>query len=189
VTVGSSGASVPVLETERLLLRGFRPEDIDAYAAMHADPDVMRYIGEGKPLSREDAWRSMAMLAGHWVLRGYGIWAVEERASGILAGRVGLYYPEGWPGQEVGWTLARPFWGKGYAYEAARAAFAYAFETLRWPRIISLIDPENSRSIALAERLGERLEREVELRGRRTLQYGIERPTGLASAHGGRPGS
>ncbi|HTM01682.1 MAG TPA: GNAT family N-acetyltransferase [Candidatus Omnitrophota bacterium] len=167
-----------VLHTDRLILRQFRQNDFDAYAAMHADPDVMRYIGEGKPLSREEAWRSMAAMAGHWILRGYGIWAVEERATGILAGRVGLYYPEGWPGQEVGWTLARAFWGKGYAYEAARAAFAYAFETLRWPRIISLIDRENSRSIALAERLGERLEREVDLRGRPTLQYGIERPAG-----------
>jgi RimJ/RimL family protein N-acetyltransferase len=142
---------------------------------MHADPEVMRYIGEGKPLSREDAWRSMAMMAGHWSLRGFGMWAVEERATGDLVGRVGLYYPEGWPGKEIGWTLARAHWGKGYAFEAARAAFAHAFDTLRWPRAISLIDPENRRSIALAERLGERLEGEVEIRGWRTLQYGIDR--------------
>jgi RimJ/RimL family protein N-acetyltransferase len=163
------------LETERLLLRQFRDADIDAYAAMLADPEVMRHIGEGKPLTRDDAWRNMAMVAGHWSLRGYGMWAVEERSSGTLVGRVGLYYPEGWPGQEVGWALARPYWGKGYAFEAARASLAHAFEALHWPRAISLIDPANARSIRLAERLGERLEGELPVRGWNTLCYAIDR--------------
>lgn len=167
--------AAPELETERLHLRPFRHEDLDAFAAIHADPEVMRYLGDGKAITRHEAWRSMAFLAGHWVLRGYGIWAVEERASGLLVGRVGLFYPEGWPGQEVGWTLARPYWGRGYAYEAARAAMAHAFEHLEWPRAISLIHPENKRSIALAERLGERLEGEVVIRGNPALQYGIAR--------------
>lgn len=166
-----------VLETERLRLRQFRGEDTAAYAAMLADAEVMRHIGGGKPLSREEAWRAMAAILGHWVLRGYGLWAVEERASGTLVGRVGLYYPDGWPGREVGWMLARPAWGKGYAAEAAGASLDHAFDTLGWPRAISLIAPENRRSIAVAERLGQRLEREVELGGRRTLQFGIERET------------
>jgi RimJ/RimL family protein N-acetyltransferase len=168
------------LNTERLLLRQFRHDDIDAYAAMCADPEVMRYIGEGKPLSREDAWRNMAMMAGHWTLRGYGMWALEERATGALVGRVGLYYPEGWPGQEVGWMLAREHWGKGYAFEAGRAALAHAFDTLQWPGVISLIDPENRRSIALAGRLGERLTGEVEIRGWRTLRFVIDRADWMA---------
>ena len=163
------------LETERLLLRPFCADDQDAYAAMCADPDVMRYLGEGKPLSREDAWRNLAMIIGHWTLRGFGMWAVEERATGVLLGRVGLFYPDGWPGQEVGWTLAREHWGKGYGLEAATASLDHAFHTLRWQRAISLIDPDNKRSIALAERLGERFERDVEIRGRRTLLFGIER--------------
>ncbi|MGE5177505.1 MAG: GNAT family N-acetyltransferase [Bacteroidota bacterium] len=163
------------LETERLILRQFRDSDIEAYAAMCADPEVMRYIGEGKPLSRDDAWRNMAMVAGHWSLRGYGMWAVEERSTGALVGRVGLYYPEGWPGQEVGWALARPHWGKGFAFEAARASLAHAFEILQWRRAISLIDPENRRSIRLAERLGERLEGELPVRGWKTLCYAIDR--------------
>jgi RimJ/RimL family protein N-acetyltransferase len=162
------------LITERLLLRPFHQGDLDAYAAMCADPEVMRYIGEGKPLSREGAWRNMAMVAGHWVLRGFGMWAVEERSSGAFVGRVGLHYPEGWPGKEVGWALARPHWGKGYAFEAARAALAHAFDVLRWPRAISLIDPENHRSIRLAERLGERVEGEFFLDRRRTLVYSID---------------
>src|SRR5512142_903784 len=163
------------LETERLLLRQFRDSDIDAYAAMCADAEVMRYIGEGKPLSRDDAWRNMAMVAGHWSLRGFGMWAVEERNTGAFVGRVGLYYPEGWPDREVGWALARPHWGKGYALEAALASLTHAFETLHWARAISLIDPENRRSIRLAERLGERLAGEAEVRGWRTLLYAIDR--------------
>lgn len=166
---------IPTLDTERLRLRSFRAEDIDAYAAMHADPDVMRYLNGGVPLSRDEAWRSMAAMTGHWTLRGFGLWAVEERETGAFVGRVGLYYPDGWPGKEVGWSLAREHWGKGYAFEAARASLDHAFRALHWPRAISLIHPENRRSILLAERLGERFEREVELHGSRTLVYAIER--------------
>ena len=97
------------LDTERLTLRMFRQEDIDAYAAMCADPEVMRFLG-GKTLSRHDAWRSMAGVCGHWELRGYGMWAVVEKSSGEMIGRVGCLNPEGWPGFEVGWTLRREFW-------------------------------------------------------------------------------
>ncbi|HET9251884.1 MAG TPA: GNAT family N-acetyltransferase [Candidatus Eisenbacteria bacterium] len=164
-----------ILETKRLLLRSFTEGDLDAYAAMHADPEVMRYLNSGTPLSRGDAWRSMAVMVGHWTLRGFGMWAVEEKSTGAVVGRVGLYEPEGWPGQEVGWALARAHWGKGYAFEAAEASLDHAFHTLHWPRAISLIDPDNQRSIRLAERLGERFVREVELQGRATLLYGIER--------------
>lgn len=163
------------LETERLLLRPFRGTDIDAYAAMCADPDVMRYIGVRSVLNRDDAWRQMAMFVGHWQLRGFGMWAVEERASGLLVGRVGLHFPEGWPDRELAWTLARPYWGRGFALEAARAALAHAFGPLGWHRVISLIDPDNRRSIRLAERLGERIEGEVMLRGYCLSLYAIER--------------
>jgi RimJ/RimL family protein N-acetyltransferase len=166
---------VLTLETERLLLRPFRHDDIDAYAAMCADPDVMRYIGGRSVLSRDDAWRQMAMFAGHWLLRGFGTWAVEERASGSLVGRVGLHFPEGWPDRELGWTLARPYWGRGFALEAARAALAHAFGALGWQRVISLIDPANQRSIRLAERLGEHCEGEVTVRGYCLYLYAIER--------------
>jgi RimJ/RimL family protein N-acetyltransferase len=166
---------VLTLETERLLLRPFRDDDIDAYAAMCADPEVMRYIGRRTVLSREDAWRQMAMFVGHWQLRGFGMWAVEERATGSFVGRVGLHFPEGWPERELAWTLARPYWGRGFALEAARAALAHAFGPLGWHRVISLIDPDNSRSIRLAERLGERLDGEIVLRGYRLLLYALDR--------------
>jgi RimJ/RimL family protein N-acetyltransferase len=162
------------LYTDRLIMRPFRDTDIDDYSDMCADAEVMRFIG-GKTLTRHEAWRSMAMVLGHWVLRGYGLWAVEEKGSGRLVGRVGCHYPEGWPGFEVGWALARPFWGKGFATEAAQAALNYAFTALNQRHVISLIDKENLRSIRVAERIGETLEGETELLGRTVWIYGIHR--------------
>ena len=101
------------LETNRLLLRQFQESDFDAYSAMSSDPEVMRYIGQGVPMSRYESWRNMATLLGHWVLRGYGFWAVEEKSSGELIGRCGIWNPEGWPGIEVGWIFRRSAWGQG----------------------------------------------------------------------------
>jgi len=166
---------VLTLTTPRLLLRPFRSADFEPYAALCADPEVMRYVGERGVLSREDAWRQLAMLAGHWQLRGFGMWALEERATGAFIGRVGLHFPDGWPDRELAWALARSHWHKGFAFEAASAALAHAFDSLHWPRAISLIDPANNRSIRLAERLGERFEQEVEVRGHRVSLYSLGR--------------
>lgn len=163
------------LETERLVLRQFRNSDLDAWAPICADPEVMRYLGTGVTLSRDDAWRSMAGILGHWALRGYGMFALESKATGELIGRVGFLEPEGWPGFELGWVLARPFWGQGYAYEAAVAARDYAWGPLGRDRLISLIRPDNKPSIRLAERLGERLAGEVELLGSTALVYELKR--------------
>jgi RimJ/RimL family protein N-acetyltransferase len=168
-----------IVETDRLLLRRFRESDLDAYADMLGDAEVTRYLG-GKPMSRAEAWRHMAMVIGHWQLRGYGFWAVEERASGVMVGRVGCWYPEGWPGVEVGWTLRRAFWGRGFATEAARASLDYAFNELGQDHMISLIQPENAGSVRVAERLGERVEGETEIMGFRVLIYGIDRARWLA---------
>lgn len=143
--------SIPTIETERLILRGWREDDLDAYAAMMADPEVMRFLGGAS--ARGDAWRGMATLIGHWELRGFGLWAVERKRDGVLIGRVGVQYPEGWPSTEVAWTLARPYWGQGYATEAARASLDYGFRTTSLPKLISLIDPENHASRRVAERL------------------------------------
>ncbi|HEV3471222.1 MAG TPA: GNAT family N-acetyltransferase [Pyrinomonadaceae bacterium] len=162
------------LETERLLLRMWREDDFESYARICADPEVMRYLG-GKPLSRPEAWRHMAYLAGHWHLRGYGHWAVEEKASGELIGRMGFFYPEGWPGFEVGWTLARQSWGKGYATEGARRMLDHAFREMGREHVISLIHPENEASIRVAEKMGEKLEGETEILGTPVLIYGISR--------------
>ena len=145
---------IPRLETERLLLREFRPEDFEAWASFCADPEVIRYLW-GEPQSRSEAWRAMAMTLGHWALRGYGMWAVERKSDGAFVGRVGMINPEGWPGLEVGWTLGKPYWGQGYATEAAAASMRYAFLTQSVDRIISCIDPGNKASQAVALRLGE----------------------------------
>jgi RimJ/RimL family protein N-acetyltransferase len=166
---------IPSLTTERLLLRPFRDEDLDEYAAICADPEVMLYLG-GNPLSRADAWRQMALFLGHWHLRGYGFWAVEERRSGAMIGRIGCWRPEGWPGLEVGWTLGREWWGKGYATEGARAVLDFAFTNLGREHVISLIHPDNRASIRVAERLGEGIEGETEIFGTRVLIYGVHRP-------------
>ncbi|HEY5611504.1 MAG TPA: GNAT family N-acetyltransferase [Thermoanaerobaculia bacterium] len=162
------------LQTDRLLLRMFRQEDIDQYAPICADPEVMRYL-TGAPLSRQDAWRQMAMLVGHWTLRGFGMWAVEERATGRLVGRVGFHYPEEWPGFELGWTLGREFWGRGYATEAASVALDYAFTEMDREHVISCIHPDNAPSIRVAERLGETLEGQTEVLGKPVWIYGIRR--------------
>jgi RimJ/RimL family protein N-acetyltransferase len=163
------------LETERLTLRMWREEDdFEAYARICADPEVMRYLG-GKPFTRTEAWRHMAFLVGHWQLRGYSHWAVEEKASGSLVGRLGFFNPAGWPGFELGWTLGRESWGKGYATEGARRALSYAFTEMNKDHVISLIHPDNRASIRVAERLGETLEGEAEILGIGVQVYGIDR--------------
>ncbi len=163
------------LQTERLLLREFRPYDWDAYAPMLADAEVMRYMGEGKTFTRDEAWRAISAVLGHWRMLGYGMWALEEKATGALVGRVGFIDPPGWPGFELGWMLGKPYWGRGFATEGAARCLRYAFEELRRDRVISLIRPANLPSIRVAERLGETLAGEVELLGSKALVYEARR--------------
>jgi RimJ/RimL family protein N-acetyltransferase len=163
------------LETDRLVLRMLCESDLDAYAEMCGDPEVMRYIGDGQPLTRPLAWRNLAMMVGHWSLRGYGLWAAVERSSGVFVGRIGFWHPEGWPGFEVGWSLRRAFWGRGYATEGARRALRYAFTDLKQPHVLSLIHPENAASIRVAQRLGEQLLGPIEVMGKQALVYRITR--------------
>lgn len=169
------------LQTERLRLRPFQRDDLDDYARIIADPEVVRYIGNGQPLSREDAWRSMAMHLGHWQLRGYGMWAVELKETGRFIGRIGLFFPEGWPGLELGWLLDRTYWGQGLAAEGGRAALDFAFQELRAKHVISIIFPENRNSIRVAEKIGERFERQGTLKGTEVVIYGINAPESSSS--------
>lgn len=145
---------IPVLETERLILRGFEPRDFEPLAGFLADPETARFIA-ARPMTREMAWRSLAASIGHWHLRGYGSWALERKSDGAFVGRAGMVHPEGWPALEIGWTLGRPYWGHGYATEAAAAAMRYAFLTQPVDRLISSIDKENYASQKVATRLGE----------------------------------
>ena len=162
------------LETERLTLRMWREDDFEDYARICADEEVMRYIG-GKSYSRLEAWRHMAYMIGHWHLRGYGHWAVEEKASGHFIGRMGFFNPAGWPGFEVGWTLERESWSKGYASEGARRMLSYAFTEMDRDHVISLIHPENRASIKVAEKMGEKVEGQTEVLGVPVIIYGISR--------------
>jgi RimJ/RimL family protein N-acetyltransferase len=163
-----------ILETDRLLMRWLREDDFPSYFAMSSDPEVMRFLG-GQPQTVIEAWKAMAAFMGHWYFRGYGVWAVEEKSSGKLVGRIGFMNPAGWPGFELGWTLARASWGKGYATEGARRALAYAFTEMDRDHVISCIAPENVSSIKVAERLGETVEGETELMGKKVFLYGITR--------------
>ncbi len=147
-------ASAPRIETARLILRPTAPEDFEAWAAFAADPETTRFLGGPSP--RAAAWRGFATMAGSWALLGFGMFSIIEKESGRWVGRIGPWRPEGWPGTEIGWGLARAATGRGYALEAASAAIDWALDCLGWTDIIHCIDPGNAPSIRLAERLGSR---------------------------------
>lgn len=147
----------PVLWTERLCLRLPQARDFDAYADYYAE-DRSRFTGG--PLDRPTAWRAYAAQIGHWHLRGYGLWTLTERDADTPIGHVGFWNPEGWPEREIGWVLYPGQEGRGLACEAAMAARDYAYRTLGWGALISVIAPGNDRSIALARRMGAGFERE-----------------------------
>jgi RimJ/RimL family protein N-acetyltransferase len=174
------------LETERLELRPPREDDLDELLPVYGDADVMRYIAEGKPWSRERTQLAIRRWTSFWDDDGFGLFAVERRADGRLIGDVGLlaWNTETWvPGSvasigapaqvEIGWTLARDAWGQGYATEAALAVRDWARDGLRLARLISLIHPENSASIHVAEKLGEQHEDDVVLSGRPARIYSM----------------
>ena len=147
----------PIIETERLILREIDPvKDFEPWADCFSDQKTMTYIG-GKVLSRAQSWRSMATVIGHQSIHGYSFMSVIEKSTGTWVGRIGHWNPEGWPEPEVGWTLHRDHWRKGYAAEAGRACIDYAFNTLGWKRVIHTIEVGNDASKKLAEKLGSKL--------------------------------
>jgi RimJ/RimL family protein N-acetyltransferase len=166
----------PVIQTERLRMRGWRDGDFEAFADILADPEVARGLGTQAGMTWQEAWRDMSMMAGHWALKGFGHWVLEERESGELVGRAGLYFPPTWPELEVGWTVARAHWGKGYAAEAGRAACKWAHDELGARHIVSLILPTNSQSIRVAEKLGETPEGHHQVMEFELVVYGTDLP-------------
>lgn len=152
--------TIPVLETDRLVLRAPQASDFEPVAAFFADAD--RSWGFGGPQNRNEAWRWFASMIGHWSLRGFGFWMVETKAEGDLIGMVGLWEPEGWPEPELGWVMFANGEGKGYALEAAKAVRNHAYSALGFATLSSNIFPGNARSVALAERMGAVKEREYE---------------------------
>ena len=143
---------IPEVETERLRLRGWREDDLEMIAAIYADEETARFIGGTKP--RWQAWRSLAAYIGHWQLRGFGFWAVENKLDKQTMGFCGLWAPEGWPENEVGYGLLPQSQGKGLITEAAIASLKYAYHSLNWKTAISFIDARNTASVKIVERIG-----------------------------------
>jgi len=152
--------NIPIIETERLILREFRDSsDFDSYAEFYGS-ELTKYYGG--PLDRVSAWRAAATMMGHWVIRGYGAWAVEERSTGDFCGIVGLWNPEGWPEREITWAIVENKQGLGIAAEAAIRSRTYAYDVLGWSNVYSCISAENRASICLAEKIGAVLDRQIE---------------------------
>lgn len=149
----------PVLESERLILRGPEPRDIEPFIAFAG---TERSRGFGEPMKRDDAWRWFAMNIGHWNINRFGYFFIELKQSGQTAGISGLWMPEGWPEPELGWSVFSGFEGQSIAYEAAQRVRQHAYEDLGWETVTSMIVPGNTRSEALARRMGCILERVYE---------------------------
>jgi RimJ/RimL family protein N-acetyltransferase len=147
-------ADGPTLETGRLILRPPRIGDFERYAELLGDAQAARYIGGQLP--RAAAWRRFLQMPGAWAVQGFGMFSVVEKASGRWVGQIGPWKPEGWPGNEIGWSFHPDAWGRGYATEAGAAAIDWAFDNLGWDDIIHCIHPENRASQRLAERFGSR---------------------------------
>ncbi|HEY4972341.1 MAG TPA: GNAT family N-acetyltransferase, partial [Steroidobacteraceae bacterium] len=145
-------AAQPEFQTARLILRPIRMEDFEPWAQMMTDSEAARFIG-GLQV-RAVAWRGFMTMAGAWHLQGFAMFSVIERASGRWVGRLGPWYPDGWPGREVGWAIVRDCWGRGYAPEGAAAAMDWVFDELGWHDVIHSIAPDNVASQVVARKLG-----------------------------------
>lgn len=146
--------AIPVVETARLVLRGFGPEDFDAFAAMRADPEVMRYIGTAGPQGREQSEAWLAKNARRWEDEGFGMWAVTGRGGGPVLGWCGLSRLEDTREVELGYGLARRAWGRGLTTEAALASVRYGFEEKSAARIVAVAIPANTASRRVMEKVG-----------------------------------
>lgn len=176
------------MRTDRLLLRRWRPEDAEPFAALNADPEVMRFIGGGRSLARSDSEALLGRFESEWHERGFGLWAVEELAApGVLLGFCGLtvpaFLPQVLPAVEVGWRLARPAWGRGIATEAARASLSWGFERLEVREVLSIVHPENARSLRVCEKLA------MERRADRVHPVTRGRVRVMAAVRPGQPGA
>lgn len=143
---------VPVLETDRLILRGFKPSDADAFIAFY-QTDRAKHVGG--PMTARQAWNFFGTEIGHWAIHGFGMFIITRKNSDVPLGFAGHWFPHGWPEREIGWILFDvASEGQGIAREAAEACLDHAWRVLRWDTIVSYIDAPNAASIALAERLG-----------------------------------
>ncbi len=158
---GSTRIGEVLLTTPRLWLRSWRPDDLPTFAVLNADPEVMRYLGG--TLNTEQAHELADDIQERFLRRGFGMLPVERRSDGAFLGICGINYTPWYPDEEIGWRLSREHWGQGYATESAAAWMAWAFTELGVPRLISVTDLPNARSIAVMKRLGMSFDHEAEL--------------------------
>ncbi len=157
-----------IIETERLVLRHWKEDDVDGLMHIYADPQHARFIGG--EMKRSSAWRMLASFIGHHALRGYTLMAIEEKATGAFLGWAGPWFPEGWPEREIGYTLVPSATGKGFAAEAVTASLRYAYNNLGWDTAVSNIDADNAASQKVARNLGA----EQEAIGVQVTQYTVD---------------
>lgn len=149
------------IKTERLTLRHWKETDFNQFAEYYSNDRNAKYVGGKKDI--DEAWRHFALQIGHWKLKGYGYWAVDEKESGNFVGCVGLWQSAGWPELELGYWLLKEYQGKGYAREASIKCIEFAKNHLKAKSLVSYIDPRNGPSIKLAESLGAKYEQTIEL--------------------------
>lgn len=168
-----------LIETQRLLLRPIELDDLDQFAALHADPEVTGFI---RPLDRAAAKERIHRDGNEWLQRGHGILAVLDRKSGSFLGRAGLKYWPQFDETELGWVLRRDAWGQGYATEAGRACIEWGFSEFEVPYLTAMINADNARSVAVAERLGLSPLRNDVLLGDPVVVYSLDRAKESPSA-------
>jgi RimJ/RimL family protein N-acetyltransferase len=162
-------AAVPELETERLRLRHWRESDVDPFLAFYRDPQSAAIYGDD--VKRSDVWRRIALHIGHWQLRGFGAWALEDKKSRRFAGYGGLWFPDGWDDIEIGYGISPEFRGQGLAGEAARRVRNYGYREIGLGRLVSYIEPRNTPSLRVAGKLGAVRQGEFLLNGKPHLVY------------------
>jgi ribosomal-protein-alanine N-acetyltransferase len=164
---------MPSIETERLLLRMVRSEDLDDLAALFADGDVMRFIGDGQPAGRDEAERALDSIIKHWKAHGFGRWTVVAKNTHEFVGFGGLRSLFGTP--ELVYHLAKQHWGGGFATEVGRAALRFGFEERGFESIVAIVKPGNAASLRVMEKLGMRFEKDARYYDLDVVQYRIDR--------------
>ncbi len=175
---------IPVLTTARLVMRGFTGQDVEAMHQIMNGPDVLRYFPDPHPFTQEHVQQMISRRLAEWAERGYGLWAVESRAGGELMGRCGLSYIAEAGETEIDFILGVPFWGRGYATEAGRAALDYGFRELPLETIVGIVHPDNMASRHVLEKLGMRNPERKEYFEMTCLRYSIDRASFMKRIEG-----
>ena len=166
---------MPEIETSRLRLRMFTPDDLEALSLITGDAEVMKYLGTSGPRTREKTKNTIDAILRHWDQHGFGIWALDHKADRRLIGWCGLQMLEKTPEVEVAYLLARAYWNQGLATEAARASIEYCFNELKLDRVVAIARPENVGSYRVMEKLGMKYERDAHYYNVDVVYYAIER--------------